>query len=267
LKKLSAILEIETNKERNIIVKLGLNKIKLRKSVDRGYLHQGWLESYHSFSFTGYYDPAYMHYSVLRVINEDVIEPAQGFGMHPHKNMEIITYMLQGELRHEDSLGNSSVIKAGDVQCMSAGTGVLHSEVNASSVDAVRLLQIWVFPEQKLLEPSYSEKHFTAIEKQDRWCLIASQDGRGESLKINQEMSLFSALLSEGKTLDYALFEHRSIYIQLASGEIEACGQHLVAGDAIMADGVKALTVKAISAAEILLFDLPIHHSVDIMQQ
>jgi hypothetical protein len=241
--------------------------MKLRKSSERGYAQQGWLESYHSFSFTGYYDPAHMHYSVLRVINEDVFEPAHGFGMHPHKNMEIITYILQGELRHEDSLGNSSVIKAGDVQCMTAGTGVVHSEVNASSVNTVHLLQIWIFPERKQFEPAYSERHFTEMDKQNRWCLIVSQDGRAESLKINQDISLFSTLLSVEKSLDYVLPEHRSVYIQLASGEIEVCGQHLFAGDAIMADGAKALTISAISPAEILLFDLPIHHSIDIMQQ
>lgn len=241
--------------------------MKLRKSSDRGYVHQGWLESYHSFSFTGYYDPAHMHYSVLRVINDNMFEPAHGFDMHPHKNMEIITYMLQGELRHKDNLGNSSVIKAGDVQCMTAGTGVVHSEMNASANNAVRLLQIWVFPERKLLQPNYSERHFTDLDKKDHWCLIVSGDGRAESLTINQDISLFAALLSVGKSLDYVLSEHRSIYIQLVSGEIEVCEQRLVAGDAIMADGAKALTVKAISAAEILLFDLPIHHSVDIMQQ
>jgi redox-sensitive bicupin YhaK (pirin superfamily) len=239
----------------------------LRKTSDRGYVHQGWLESYHSFSFTGYYDPDHMHYSVLRVMNEDVFEPAHGFGMHPHKNMEIITYMLQGELRHEDSLGNSSVISAGDVQCMTAGTGVVHSEVNASGTSAVHLLQIWIFPERKSLDPNYSEKHFTEIDKQDRWCLIVSQDGRAESLKINQDILLYSTLLSVGKTLDYTLSEHRSFYIQLARGEIEVCGQRLVAGDAIMADGEKALTVKATSFSEILLFDLPIHHSIENMQQ
>lgn len=243
------------------------NNMKLRKSSDRGYVHQGWLESYHSFSFTGYYDPAYMHYSVLRVMNEDVFEPTHGFGMHPHKNMEIITYMLQGELLHEDSLGNSSIIKAGDVQSMTAGKGVVHSEMNASSTSVAHLLQIWIFPDRKLLEPSYSEKNFTEIDKQDRWCLIVSQDGRAESLKINQDISLFSTLLSAENSLEYALSEHRSVYIQLASGEIEVCGQRLVTGDAIMADGAKAITVKATSLAEILLFDLPIHHSVDIMQQ
>jgi redox-sensitive bicupin YhaK (pirin superfamily) len=181
--------------------------------------------------------------------------------------MEIITYMLQGELLHEDSLGNSSIIKAGDVQSMTAGKGVVHSEVNASSTSVAHLLQIWIFPDRKLLEPSYSEKNFTEIDKQDRWCLIVSQDGRAESLKINQDISLFSTLLSAENSLEYALSEHRSVYIQLASGEIEVCGQRLVTGDAIMADGAKAITVKATSLAEILLFDLPIHHSVDIMQQ
>ena len=265
--KLSVLQKFVSNRERNFVVKPSPNNMKLRKSSDRGYVHQGWLESYHSFSFTGYYEPAYMHYSVLRVINEDVLEPAQGFDMHPHKNMEIITYMLQGELRHEDSLGNSSVIGAGDVQCMTAGTGVVHSEVNASSANAVHLLQIWIFPERKSLVPGYCEKHFTELEKQNRWCLIVSNDGRAESLKINQDISLYSTFLSEGEVLEYALSEQRSVYIQLASGVIEVCGQRLGAGDAIMADGAKSLTVKAISSSEVLLFDLPVHHSVDIMQQ
>ena len=252
--------------ERNI-VKLSPNNIKLRKSSDRGYVHQGWLESYHSFSFTGYYDPAYMHYSVLRVINEDVFEAGQGFGMHPHKNMEIITYMLQGELRHTDSLGNTSVIKAGDVQCMTAGTGVMHSEINASDTDSVHLLQIWIFPERKLLEPSYKDQYFTQAQKKNRWCLLVSHDGRESSLKINQDISLFATLLNESESLDYMLPSHRSLYIQIASGEVEVCGQHLSAGDALMADGSKEFTFQALAQSEILLFDLPIHHSIDIMQQ
>ncbi|MDI1362133.1 pirin family protein [Methylotenera sp.] len=243
------------------------NNTKLRKSSDRGYVHQAWLKSYHSFSFTGYYDPAYMHYSVLRVINEDVFAAGRGFGMHPHKNMEIITYMLQGELRHADSLGNTAVIKAGDVQCMTAGTGIVHSEINASETNAVHLLQIWIFPERKLLEPSYKDQHFTQAQKQNRWCLIVSHDGRENSLKIHQDISLFTTLLAENKSLDYMLPAHRSLYIQLASGEIEVCGQHLSAGDALMADGSKEFTFKALTQSEILLFDLPIHHSVDIMQQ
>jgi len=241
-------------------VKPSPNNTKLRKSSDRGHVHQGWLKSYHSFSFTGYYNPAHMHYSVLRVINEDFFEAGQGFGMHPHKNMEIITYMLQGELRHAD-------IKAGDVQCMTAGTGMVHSEMNASDVDEVHLLQIWIFPERKLLEPSYNDQHFTQAQKQNRWCLIVSHDGRENSLKIHQDISLFATLLAESESLDYMLPAHRSIYIQIARGEVEICGQYLSAGDALMADGSKELTFKALAPSEILLFDLPIHHSVDIMQQ
>lgn len=243
------------------------NNMRLRKSADRGYVNHGWLESYHTFSFTGYYDPAYMGYSVLRVINDDVIQAAQGFGMHPHKNMEIITYMLQGELRHEDSLGNTSVIKAGDVQCMTAGTGVVHSEFNASTKHKVHLLQIWIFPERKLLEPSYSENHFTAEQKQDRWCLVVSQDGRENSLKIHQDVSLFATVITDGKALDYTLQGDRSAYIQVAEGEVDVCGQHLVAGDALMVDGSQSLTMLGLKKAELLLFDLPLHRSIDIFQQ
>lgn len=243
------------------------NNMKIRKSADRGYVNHGWLESYHSFSFTGYYDPAYMGYSVLRVINEDVIDAGQGFGMHPHKNMEIITYMLQGELHHEDSLGNTSVIKAGDVQCMTAGTGVVHSEFNASNTQKTHLLQIWIFPERKLLDPGYSESHFTRAQKQDCWCLIVSHDGRENSLKIHQDVSLFATILSVDNALDYALHPDRSVYVQVAAGEVEVCGQHLLAGDALMADGAKPLTINAIVQSELLLFDLPLHGTIDIFQQ
>lgn len=243
------------------------NNMKLRKSVERGYVNHGWLESYHTFSFTGYYDPAYMSYSVLRVINDDVIAPTQGFGMHPHKNMEIITYMLQGELRHEDSLGNTSVIKAGDVQCMTAGSGVVHSEFNASSTEKVHLLQIWIFPERKLLEPSYSENHFTLAQKQDRWCLVVSHDGRENSLQIHQDVSLFATVLSDGNALNYTLLTDRSAYLQVASGEAEVNGQRLVAGDALMVDGAKSLNLLGIQNAELLLFDLPLEGTVDIFQQ
>jgi len=246
-------------------VKPSQNNAKLRKSSDRGYVHNDSLEHYHSFSFTGYYDPTHMHYSVLRVLNEDVFEAGQGFGMHQHKNMEIITYMLHGELRHTDSLGNTSVIKAGDVQCMTTGSGIMHSEMNASETDKAHLLQIWILPERKLLKPYFKNQHFTQAQKQNRWCLIVSHDGREGSLKIHQDISLFSSLLSNSESLDYMLPAHRSLYIQLASGEVEVCGQHLSAGDALMVDGSEALTFKAVVQSEILLFDLPTHHLVDIM--
>lgn len=243
-----------------------LNK-KVKKSEDRGYVSHGWLESYHSFSFSGYYDAAHMHYSVLRVINEDVIQPQHGFDLHPHKNMEIITYMLAGELQHEDNMGNVSVIKAGDVQCMTAGSGVEHSEYNSSSINSTHLLQIWIFPERKLLPPSYSEKSFSTADKLNHWCLIVSHDGREGSLKIHQDISLYATVLSTGSSLDYTLLNHRSVYIQVASGEVELCGQRLSAGDALMADGTKAFKVTAIAHAELLLFDLPLHDSIDMHQQ
>ncbi len=233
--------------------------MQIRASQDRGHVNHGWLDSYHSFSFASYYDPAHMGYSVLRVINEDVIAPAKGFGMHPHNDMEIITYMLQGELQHEDSLGNGSVIRAGDVQRMTAGTGIVHSEFNASNIHSVHLLQIWILPEHNYLQPSYEEKNFTASQKQDRWCLIASQDGHDGSLVVHQNMALYATNLSTNKSLDYTLQTHRSAYIQVVAGEVEISGQRLVAGDALMLDGAKQLTVKANTQAELLLFDLPKH--------
>ena len=162
----------------------------LRKSAERGHANHGWLDSYHSFSFNRYYDPAHMQYSVLRVINEDVIAPAAGFGMHPHRDMEIITYMLSGELRHTDDIGNTAVIRAGDVQRMSAGTGVMHSEVNASDSVPVHLLQIWLLPERKGIAPGYEDMHFPKAGKLNQWRLIASRQHRPDSLLVHQDVTL-----------------------------------------------------------------------------
>ncbi|HEY8119246.1 MAG TPA: pirin family protein [Methylophilaceae bacterium] len=231
--------------------------IKLRKSQERGHANHGWLDSYHSFSFANYYDPEHMGYSVLRVINEDVVAPGQGFGMHPHRDMEIVTYMLKGAVRHEDSMGNGSVIKAGDVQRMTAGTGVRHSEVNASNSEAVHLLQIWLLPERDNLTPGYEEKHFDAAEKRDRWCLIASHDGRDGSLTINQDVELHASILSDGKTLDYPMQKDRSLYIQVARGSLRLNDELLDAGDAAKIDAQQAVSLYALEEAEILLFDLP----------
>jgi redox-sensitive bicupin YhaK (pirin superfamily) len=241
--------------------------MKLRKSTDRGFANHGWLESYHSFSFSGYYDSAHMSYSVLRVINEDLIAAGQGFATHPHRNMEIITYMLQGELQHKDSLGNESILKAGDVQCMSAGTGIEHSESNASTVNLLHLLQIWILPEHKLLAPVYSEKNFTIQQKQDRWCLIVSHDGREESLQIHQDVILYASVLSAGKYLDYALLTDRCMYLQVAMGEVEVFGQRLLAGDALMLDSASQFKVIAHENSEILLFDLPDHNKIKMFEQ
>lgn len=236
--------------------------IQLRKSEDRGHANHGWLDSYHSFSFADYYDPAHMAYSVLRVINEDVIAPAQGFGMHSHRDMEIITYMLQGAIRHEDSMGNGSVIVAGDAQRMTAGTGVRHSEFNASNQDSAHLLQIWLTPESVGIAPSYEEKHFDAASKTNQWRLIASRDAREGSLLIHQNVDIFATILDEGQRLDYSPRAGRNLYFQMARGRAALNGIQLEQGDALMISIEENLEVNAIeilsqTEAEILLFDLP----------
>lgn len=233
--------------------------ISLRKAQDRGHANHGWLDSYHSFSFSSYQDPEHMHYSVLRVINEDVIAPSMGFGMHPHRDMEIITYMLKGELRHEDSLGNGSVIRAGDVQRMSAGTGIVHSEFNASDHTQAHLLQIWLLPEKNGITPGYEEKHFAAAQKQDRWRLIASRDGREDSLHIHQEVDLYATVLTENQQLEYSVSPGRSVYLQVARGSIALSGLLLEAGDAAKIDAQQQIEITAGEEAELLLFDLPAH--------
>ncbi len=231
----------------------------VRKSTERGHFNHGWLDSYHSFSFSRYIDRNWMGYSVLRVINEDVIAPAQGFGMHSHDNMEIITYVLQGNLAHKDSLGNTEVIRQGHVQRMTAGTGITHSEFNASDSEPVHLLQIWILPNQQNLPPSYEDGFFSDAQKQNQWCLLASENAELGSLKVHQDMRLFASKLDERKVLEYALIENRSAYLQVASGSVEIEGTQLTAGDAVMFDAAQTIHMKAISHAEILLFDLPAH--------
>jgi redox-sensitive bicupin YhaK (pirin superfamily) len=231
--------------------------MQIRRSQDRGHANHGWLDSYHSFSFANYYNPNWMGFSVLRVINEDVIAPAQGFGMHSHADMEIITYVLQGNLAHKDSLGNVEVIHQGHVQRMTAGTGIRHSEFNASDSDPVHLLQIWILPNRQGLKPSYEDGFFSDAQKHNQWCLLASQNADAGSLKIHQDMQLFASQLNERKTLDYALNENRSAYLQVASGTVEIDQMQLNAGDAAMFEAVQTIQVRAIDNAEILLFDLP----------
>ncbi len=231
--------------------------MQIRASHERGHANHGWLDSYHSFSFAHYYDPDWMGYSVLRVINEDVIAPAQGFGMHSHDNMEIITYIMQGNLAHKDSLGNVEVIKQGHVQRMTAGTGIRHSEFNASDTEPVHLLQIWILPNQQNLPPSYDDKFFTDAQKLNQWCLLASENGENDSLTVHQDMVLYAAKLSEQKQLEYALKEGRCAYLQVASGCMEINRKQLDAGDAAMFDSAQTVQIKATDNAEILLFDLP----------
>jgi redox-sensitive bicupin YhaK (pirin superfamily) len=235
--------------------------IKLRKSRERGHARHGWLDSYHTFSFAHYHDPRYMGYSVLRVINEDVIAAGRGFGMHPHNDMEIITYMLEGELRHEDSLGNGSVIKAGDVQRMTAGSGIVHSEVNASDEYPAHLLQIWILPQRINIHPGYEDKHFDTARKQGRWCLVASPDGRDDSLMLHQDVALYATILPQGQSLDYPGQAERDLYIQVARGGIRLNGELLAAGDAAMVEQEQNIRVEAEQDAEVLLFDLPANAS------
>ena len=232
--------------------------MQIRSSQQRGHANHGWLDSYHSFSFNQYYNPNWMGFSVLRVINEDIIAPARGFGTHSHADMEIITYVLQGNLAHKDSLGNVEVIRQGHVQRMTAGTGVSHSEFNASDTESVHLLQIWILPNQQGLEPSYEDGFFSDEQKRNQWCLLASENAEAGSLKVHQDMSLFASQLSERKQLDYVLKENRSAYLQVASGSVEIQAKLFNRGDAAMFDSKQTIQITAISDAEILLFDLPL---------
>jgi quercetin 2,3-dioxygenase len=230
---------------------------EIRKSADRGHANHGWLDSYHTFSFAEYYDEAHMHFSVLRVINEDVIAPSAGFGMHGHRDMEIITYMLSGELRHQDSMGNGAVIKAGDVQRMTAGTGVRHSEVNASSETPAHLLQIWLLPHRNGLPPSYEDKHIPLAKKLNQWALIASPDAREESLKIHQDVLLWASVLQSQHALSYSVAAARCLYLQVALGAITVNGETLVAGDAVKLCALPVVELLAQQDSEIVMFDLP----------
>ena len=231
--------------------------MKIRRSNERGYANHGWLDSYHSFSFANYYDPNWMGFSVLRVINEDVVAPSKGFGTHGHQDMEIITYVLAGELTHKDSMGNVEQLRAGEVQRMSAGTGVQHSEYNASESAPLHLLQIWIEPDQMDLQPSYEDKVFTDAEKHNQWCLLASPDSQQGSLKVHQNMALYATKLSERKALDYALKAKRSAYVQVVQGVVEINGQALNTGDVALFENGELIQINAVEAAELLLFDLP----------
>jgi quercetin 2,3-dioxygenase len=228
--------------------------IALRKAADRGHANHGWLDTYHTFSFASYHDPKHMGFRSLRVINDDRVEAGQGFGTHPHRDMEILTYILEGELEHRDSMGNGRIIKTGEVQGMSAGTGITHSEFN-SSQQPVHLLQIWVMPHTKGVKPSYGEWLPDGSEKTG-WALAASEKGVSGSIPIHQDAKMFVATPDEGVTMDISLKEGRFGWIQVGSGDIEVNGEWLKAGDgvAFAAEDVKGL--KTITKAKILLFDL-----------
>ena len=230
--------------------------IVLRKASERGYARHGWLESWHSFSFADYNDPAHVHFGPLRVINEDIVQPGTGFGTHGHRDMEILTYVLSGTLRHRDSTGSSGDIHYSEVQMMSAGTGVQHSEVNPSADEAVHLLQIWIMPDRQNLTPRYQQKNFLPEEMHSRWCLLASPDQGGDALLVHQDARVFAARLDSATTLDYVLATGRKAYLHLARGSLQANGYGLVAGDALMYTDEAEVTLGSAQDAEVLLFDM-----------
>lgn len=231
--------------------------MQIRPSNERGHFNHGWLDSYHSFSFGRYVDKNWMGFSALRVINEDVIQPGQGFGMHSHDNIEIITYILKGELAHKDNIGNVKTIKRGYIQLMTAGTGVSHSEFNASATEPVHLLQIWILPNQLNLTPGYEDKFFNPALKLNQWCLLASQTGTQDSLIVHQDIALYVSQLTDAHELTYHTRLNRKAYLQMALGSAVVNSKPLQTGDAALFDADEAIQIKALGSAEVLLFDLP----------
>jgi quercetin 2,3-dioxygenase len=231
--------------------------IAIRRSHERGQADHGWLKSFHSFSFAEYYDPRWMGFSALRVINEDKVAPGSGFGTHGHRDMEIISYVLEGELAHQDSMGNGSVIRPGDVQRMSAGTGVRHSEFNHAADATTHFLQIWIEPARTGIAPSYEEKHFDATDKRGRLRLVASPDGADGSVSINQDARLYVGLFDGAEAAVSAIAPGRHAYLHVARGEIEANGQKLGPGDALLLRDESQLDLRQGRMAEVLFFDLP----------
>lgn len=230
--------------------------IRLRQAEDRGHFNHGWLDTYHTFSFADYQDPAHTHFRTLRVINEDRVEPGQGFGTHPHRDMEIITYILEGELEHEDSMGNGSVIRPGEIQRMSAGTGVTHSEFNRSKTKPVHLLQIWIFPEKKNIAPGYEQRSFEDSLKKSGFFLAVSPDGREGSVKIHQDAEVYLGRFPKGATAAHVVKKGRHAWLQLAKGKIKLNGTSLAAGDGAAISEENNLEFAAEEDSEVLLFDL-----------
>ena len=228
----------------------------LHRANERGHADHGWLNAHHSFSFANWYDPAKVHFGMLRVLNDDIVAPGGGFGMHPHNDMEIITIILDGALQHKDNMGNGSVIRPGDVQRMTAGTGVTHSESNSSREQAVHLLQIWILPNQEGLKPGYEQKLFTEAQKQGRLCLIASADGREDSVIVHQDASVYATVLGAGEKVVHELAANRHAWIQVARGVVTLNGERLEQGDGAAVSREAKLELAGLEAAEVLLFDL-----------
>ena len=231
--------------------------ITLRKAAERGRADHGWLKSWHSFSFADYHDPAHMQFSSLRVINEDNVEAGKGFPTHGHRDMEILSYVLSGSLQHKDSMGNGRVMSYGEVQLMSAGTGVQHSEFNPSPAEAVHFLQIWLMPNQLGIKPGYQQKNFSPEEKRGRWCLLVSPDASQGSLLLHQDARVFATLLDGKESLTYSLAAGRKAYLHVAKGTVKANNISVSAGDALMYSDETAIKLEQAAGAELLLFDLP----------
>lgn len=230
--------------------------ITLRRSGDRGHFDHGWLKTWHTFSFADYRDPRHMHFRTLRVINEDIVQPGMGFGTHPHRDMEIITYVLEGELEHRDSMGNGSIIRPGEVQYMSAGSGVTHSEFNPSKTTPVHLMQIWIFPNGKGLPPRYEQRQFPPLSSTGRMTLLASGDGRDGSIEIRQDARLAAVALRAGGTARYDFEAGRGGWLQVLRGELALNGEMLSAGDGAAVEDVAAIELAAKRESQVLLFDL-----------
>ena len=229
----------------------------IRRSQERGGADHGWLNTRHTFSFDTYHDPRHMHFRALRVINEDVVQPGKGFPTHPHRDMEIITYVLEGALQHQDSLGNGSIIRPGDGQRMSAGSGILHSEFNASKTEPVHLLQIWIMPERKGIEPGYEQKAFPEAEKRGRLRLIAGHNGQNGAVTVHQDVSLYAALLDPQQKVEHSLAPGRHAWLQVARGAVELNGKRLEQGDgAAVSEEQKLAIIGTADGSEVLLFDL-----------
>ncbi len=230
--------------------------IQVRKAADRGHANHGWLDTYHTFSFGDYRDREHMGFRSLRVMNEDRVEPGKGFGTHPHRDMEIVTYVLEGALEHKDSMGNGEVLRPGEFQRMSAGTGITHSEFNPSDVEPVHLYQIWLFPERKGIEPSYEQKQFPDEERHNRLRLVASQDAADGSLLIQQDACIFLSQIDDGVQISHNLPEGRHAWLQVLRGSVSLNGDNLQTSDGAAVSEESLITIQATSDAEIMLFDL-----------
>lgn len=230
--------------------------ITLRPAHERGHAQHGWLDSFHTFSFADYHDPAHMGFRALRVINEDRVEPGRGFGTHPHRDMEILSYVLEGSLGHRDSMGNGSTIVPGDVQRMSAGTGVLHSEMNASRTEGVHFLQIWILPSKRGIAPGYEQRSFSPDEKRGRLRLVASPDGADGSVVLTARARLHAGLFAKGERTTFAIPSGHGVWVHVAKGTVEVAGRTLSAGDALSAVDESEIEIVGTDEAEVLVFDL-----------